>query len=443
MVYVINILIAAAAVLWKRGKILKDNPVIHEQWIRAMCIGQSETDRIIAHCKKQKDVLFYLLLGGCLLSCTAAVWEGGVRRTVTQLSRPDYGNGSRTYELLVEGLEEKVAELEVEVSEKKLSAAAGRRWLEGKFEEISPEFAGENPSLQEVRYNLKLPLSYEGIRIRWFSPDPQRISDRGEIMTTDLPEKGTEIRMEATLSYGGIELKKEVPVRIFPPDQSGSQEQIAGLQNLVESVEQEQQEEYEGKTLKFYRKKDNPALQISLLSVLLAVVFYIWMKRQPEQKLRERSRQLQIDYAEVITRLTVSIRSGMSIRKAWERMAQEYLVRKQNGGKIRFVYEEIVLSCYRMESGIPEGAAYAEFGRQCGPHCYLRLGNLLEQNVRKGGTELLSLLEQEAGEAFEEQKNMARKIGEEAQTKLLLPMTMMLGVVLIILIVPVFSGFSI
>ena len=46
------------------------------------------------------------------------------------------------------------------------------------------------------------------------------------------------------------------------------------------------------------------------------------------------------------------------------------------------------------------------------------------------------LLDEEEREAFEERKARARKAGEEAGTKLLLPMGMMLAVVLAILVVP-------
>ena len=46
------------------------------------------------------------------------------------------------------------------------------------------------------------------------------------------------------------------------------------------------------------------------------------------------------------------------------------------------------------------------------------------------------LLEQEAEDAFEERKSMARKLGEEAGTKMLFPMILMLGAVMLILAFP-------
>lgn len=40
--------------------------------------------------------------------------------------------------------------------------------------------------------------------------------------------------------------------------------------------------------------------------------------------------------------------------------------------------------------------------------------------------------------AFEQRKNLAKKLGEEAGTKLLLPLFLMLGVVMIMIVVPAF-----
>ena len=69
---------------------------------------------------------------------------------------------------------------------------------------------------------------------------------------------------------------------------------------------------------------------------------------------------------------------------------------------------------------------------------YMRLGALLSQNLRKGTRGLTQMLRMEAIQAFEERKARAKRLGEEAGTKLLAPMFLMLAVVLVIVIVPAF-----
>ena len=95
-------------------------------------------------------------------------------------------------------------------------------------------------------------------------------------------------------------------------------------------------------------------------------------------------------------------------------------------------------TCHEMDSGVTEAEGYENFGRRCDLQIYIRLGALLSQNLRKGTKGLSELLKLESIQAFEERKARAKRLGEEAGTKLLLPMFLMLVVVLIIVIVPAF-----
>ena len=90
-----------------------------------------------------------------------------------------------------------------------------------------------------------------------------------------------------------------------------------------------------------------------------------------------------------------------------------------------------------------ESESYERFGKRCGLQEYIRLGALLSQNLRKGTKGLSQLLRMESTQAFEERKALAKRTGEEAGTKLLMPMFLMLGEVLIIVIVPAFLSIQI
>ena len=74
---------------------------------------------------------------------------------------------------------------------------------------------------------------------------------------------------------------------------------------------------------------------------------------------------------------------------------------------------------------------------------YMKFSNLLVQNLKKGSNGILEALRQEAKKAFEDRINMARKLGEEAGTKLLLPMMLMLGIVMVLIIIPAYFSFSV
>nr|WP_269141956.1 type II secretion system F family protein [Lientehia hominis] len=148
-----------------------------------------------------------------------------------------------------------------------------------------------------------------------------------------------------------------------------------------------------------------------------------------------------LDYPELVSKFTVLVQAGMTTRNVWERMVREYEGKKDKGQKSRYAYEEMRITWNQMKNGVYESAAYEEFGRRCGLHSYLKFGALLEQNLRQGTTGLAVRLKKEAEEAFENRKNVARRLGEEAETKMMLPMFMMLFVVLTVIMVPAFLSF--
>ena len=89
------------------------------------------------------------------------------------------------------------------------------------------------------------------------------------------------------------------------------------------------------------------------------------------------------------------------------------------------------------------GRAYELLGSRCGLPLYRKLSTLLIQNVQKGAAGMLDTLRQESWKVNEERKNQIKRKGEEAGTKLLFPMMLMLGMVMILVIVPACFAFQV
>ena len=68
--------------------------------------------------------------------------------------------------------------------------------------------------------------------------------------------------------------------------------------------------------------------------------------------------------------------------------------------------------------------------------------SIIIQNQKKGMEGLKDSLSTERRNAFDERKQEATRLGEEAGTKLLLPMMMMMGVVLMIIVIPAYFSFG-
>ena len=185
-----------------------------------------------------------------------------------------------------------------------------------------------------------------------------------------------------------------------------------------------------------------------LLFVLLGgaaiLVVIIADKKKVKDNAIKRKKELLYDYSEVVSKLTLLLGAGMTTRMAWHKIAADYKDNIEHGKAVRRpVYDEICKTDYNIQAGISELKAYEQFGKRCDTREYMKLAALLQTNIRKGTKELRRLLEEETADAFEKRKNMAKIKGEEATTKLLMPMMMMLMIVMAIIMIPAVWSFQI
>lgn len=292
---------------------------------------------------------------------------------------------------------------------------------------------------------LELPswLENEGIRLRWISSDPDIVGVDGTVYP--VYGRAQEAVLQVQMSDGVHRAEYEVPVCVTAMESGAGKEQLDGLKFSIEEADKMQQESeylqlpllYEGKQIRYRTENTSDYGAFPVLGIVLAV---LWVFReQTEQRKKEKSREneLLLDYSEVVSKLMVFIGAGMTVRNAWARMVSDYEAGLKQGklGK-RAVYEEMRQIGYQMANGMPESSAYQEFGRRCRLQPYLKLSSLLDQNRKAGNKNLRAILENELTDAFELRKNLARRLGEEAGTKLLLPLFLMLGVVMVMIMVP-------
>ena len=139
-------------------------------------------------------------------------------------------------------------------------------------------------------------------------------------------------------------------------------------------------------------------------------------------------------YPGMISKFTMLLGAGITVKGAWEKIVHNYEEQETKNP----VYEEMKATLHEMQSGVPESEAYERFGKRCNITALIKFGALLSQNLRKGSKGLSDILRMEAIQSFENRKSRARQKGEEAGTKLLMPMMGMLAVVLIMVMIPAF-----
>lgn len=400
--------------------------------------------------KNQKKELFLsltIIVIGNLLGIGMFLQEN-LSSSAQALPRKDFGQGAYEETLKI-STDRGTEEIQITVGEQQYSSSQIQAYLREAHSFLSKWYLENISDTNCLRKDLDLPSSLpeNPAEFFWSTDAPEILSWNGKL-GEEIPEEGCQITLRCTLSIGENELVWEEHPTVFPPSLSDIQLLEKNIQREAEAISDETDKELllpavvDGTEINYQIVRDRDSWIICLLSLLLGLGIFPLAKEKEKQAQALRSRQMQRDYPDIIQKLILFLKAGLSIRKSMEKLAADYLKRKKAAlTGTRYAYEELVKTCLEMERGVYEKEAYERLGRRCGLAEYKILSVLLVQNLKKGNQSILELLEREAVSAGEERLRRARIQGEEASAKLLLPMILQLLVVFIILMVPAFINF--
>lgn len=401
--------------------------------------------RLIGNREVKLPVLLIGIGAAGLLTASALLLFWPESGSVTRIRRNPPGGGSRYVELALERQDGGGQPVRLEVKEQIYTQEAlWEAYLEAK-EILGKSIQGENVSLTEITGPMELPGEIDGypFRIIWKSSRPDIIGADG------IPQPGIygrEEEAELTAVFQCLDFEEtgtwKIRVR-FPQATVREQWEEELWERLQESDTEtafeeawELPEEIAGERILWKEEDMHPAGKaLGLTGCCMLLI--LWNRgRKAERARKARETALEEEYCNVVTKLSLYLGAGMTVTGAWRRTAASGCP----DGNRRYAYEEMRLVCRELDSGVSESRCLEAFGRRCGRQEYVRLSALLSQNLKKGNRELIGRMRKEALQAQENQKNMARRRGEEAASKLLLPMAMLLGMVLTMIILPAFGS---
>lgn len=370
-----------------------------------------------------------------------------------RIARGQPGDGSTAVDLTLDAagiLEDynytlKVEEMPMTEEDVKACFAAAKQ-------EIDESFYTDGDTADCVTHAVCMKESYSNqlVHAEWELENYHAVDVDGTILEDAVPREGTLVQATADLSCKGCRESYSFGFMVYPRAKSPEEELIVHVGDAIDEEQAKEGNDYltlpdevDGYALQWAQAKEHLVIKVFLFELVILVLLHFVRLERNKEKEKKRKEEMMLDYAEVVNKLLILLGSGMSLKQAWNRIAARYLdKRDKRKGSERWIYEEMAITNYEIQDGESERIAYQRFGERTGVGVYYRLVRILVQNLQTGSRGLCQLLEQEAESALEDRKALAKKMGEEAGTKMLLPLMMMLGIVIAIIMVPAILSFN-
>lgn len=411
-------------------------------------------EELLYQCRKLSISIFIFII--FIIFFMLANWkENNSKRVLKEnyITRPEHGEGKLEVTLHADIKEQKnnydtiQQDIQLEVKERKYTKEEWLKECEEAKKYIEKNILKKNVSFDKVTSSLYLmkKIPNKPIKITWDVGATKLIEEDGTLHNEKI-EEAIVLTINANISYEKEKIIYPISICVLPKEWKREEWLRQKLLEAIEAAKQESDTEsklilpteIDGNTVVFEEKISKSSSMLLVLGLVCIVTLWKGMDQEREKRKKAKNQELLLDYPELVNKITLLLGAGMTMKNAWGRIVWEY---KQKAIK-RYAYEEMLITWNELNNGITENVAYVNFGNRIQLLPYLKLSSLLAQNVRKGSNGLLELLEMESIEALEERKQIAKRLGEEAGTKLLFPMMIMLVIVFIIILVPAFISFG-
>lgn len=174
--------------------------------------------------------------------------------------------------------------------------------------------------------------------------------------------------------------------------------------------------------------RGSDGIMISMAILVVAVVLCYLPFDDLKEKIDKRELEISMQFPNVISKMALLVISGMEVARAWE------LVSEKGSGVL---YREMRKVTKQLDNNISPSAAYTDFMNNCGNKYTTKLATSILQNISKGNSEIGALFNQLADESWAEKKHNAKRLGESAQGKLMIPTLLMFAGIMVMVMVPI------
>lgn len=168
-----------------------------------------------------------------------------------------------------------------------------------------------------------------------------------------------------------------------------------------------------------------------MVGIVMSVATYVYYMKYMQTKLENRTAECEEEFPEIVSTMAILVNSGMVLKEAWQIIA--------NSGKGMF-YELMQKASDDMNNGMSDTDAIVQFAKNSDSNDIKKFASALLQSMEKGGGELGNFLTNQSSELWNEKRQRMLQKGEQAATKLLVPIVLIFLGVIIIVITAAFAG---
>lgn len=404
--------------------------------------------------KEKKKLLktYYILLIGIGILVVAAIVSAAVdMKSISVIEKPKLGDPVKYVNLSVIAKYEKAKVkkiIKLHVDSPLLKDGEKKKLLKEYGKKLKGYILKDNETLDNIVGDLYLPErdASTGIMVSWTSNRPDIIDEKGKIdfISLDAAEritlKGEGILEDTVENY-------IINIKVAPKKTEVNYEKV--LDEKLRNLEKEIKEPKESKALilpalldkkielRWKKQSGQPIILIVVLFLLMFVITYRKKFNSIDKEIKNNREKIKREFPFLMDKIVLLLNSGMVISTALEKIEADYVKRKEGGEwEQKQLYEELHEIERRIrETNSPLLKEIKDFAKRSGVRELLRFSVILSENINKGAT-LTEKLEAEGEMLWLSRRKYAEEMGRLAETKLTLPLMILLIVFIMITITP-------
>ena len=444
----IQVLLACLAILSRihfskyKAEKLKGLMHIREEVQKLRVITKKEAELLIRKRMQQMISISIMILFVSTCIAEVVLWNDTRQSGKTDmhvLERDDYDGEVKTEDIRL-SVDDKEYTYMMEIEPREYTEDQFYQEAHMQLDILESKILGDNPDLEHVSCSLNLPSEDEAgvFAYTWRSDNPTVLSSYGKVYLEEV--KGTiVVPLTVEISYRTYTMEHSFSVCVVQ-DMRGK-DAVERAEETLQQIEKETRTDEKltipeqlgevGVSVK--RQTKEHAMTWVAFGIVLAALLPVMMYARWKEERRKRNSALIDQYPSFVNRLWLLLGAGMTVQMGIRKIASEMK------GDI-LLKKELEYAMHQLDTGSEESWVYEQLGQRLELPEYYQMFQHLSQHIRMGTKDLRNLMEQEMQLALQKRRELAKKKGEEASTKLLFPMVVLLILVMIMIVYPALVG---